>query len=196
VEVLEQTAESEWPVSPDRQRPGRARTRDGASDIHIRNAGVIIAAPYLPRLFTMTGLIENNAFHDTDSAHRAVHLLQYMADGSTQPSEHLITLNKILCGLDFDAPVKRQIDLLDGEKETVDSLLQAVIAHWTAIGKTSVEGLRESFLQREGRLRMLDGIWQLLVEPKAFDMLLDKLPWSFSMIRFPWMNTGIRVDWR
>ena len=38
--------------------------------------------------------------------------------------------------------------------------------------------------------------WHLLVEPRAFDMLLDQLPWSFSMIKHPWMDRVVYVDWR
>ncbi len=71
-----------------------------------------------------------------------------------------------------------------------------MIAHWGILGNTSVRGLRESFLQREGRLRRKDGGWQLLVQSRAFDMLLDKLPWGFSVIRHPWMESTVHVEWR
>jgi hypothetical protein len=34
------------------------------------------------------------------------------------------------------------------------------------------------------------------VPPRAFDMLLDRLPWGYVTIRFPWMPEVLHVDWR
>jgi hypothetical protein len=56
--------------------------------------------------------------------------------------------------------------------------------------------LRESFLQRGGRLQRKGDAWQLAVETRAFDMLLDQVPWSYSTIKFGWMERVIYVDWR
>jgi hypothetical protein len=64
------------------------------------------------------------------------------------------------------------------------------------LGQTSVAGLRESFLQREGCLSRKDDAWQLLVETRSYDMLLDRLPWGFATIKYSWMPGAIRVDWR
>jgi hypothetical protein len=36
----------------------------------------------------------------------------------------------------------------------------------------------------------------LSVEAKAFDMLLEQLPWSYSTIKFPWMARPIYTEWR
>ena len=63
-------------------------------------------------------------------------------------------------------------------------------------GNTSVAGFRESFLQREGRLHLQNDAWQLLVEPRSFDMLLDQIPWSFATIKHPWMERVVYVEWR
>jgi len=58
--------------------------------------------------------------------------------------------------------------------------------------------LRQSFLMREGRLlrRESDDAWSLTVSTKAYDLLLDSLPWRFSTIRLPWMQTVLHVKWR
>jgi hypothetical protein len=164
--------------------------------IYIRNAGQVLASPYFPRLFERLGLLEDGVFRKGDAAQKAIHLLQYMVDETMHPPEHLLPLNKVLCGLEPDTPVLRHIDLLREEKDAVEGLLRAMIAHWKAIGNTSVQGLRESFLQREGHLRLKSGDWQLLVQPRAFDMLLDRLPWGFKVIRHPWMNSTVYVEWR
>jgi hypothetical protein len=179
-----------------KRAPGARESEDGALHIFVRNAGQVLLGPFLPRLFAMTGLLEDNRFRDEDARHRAIHLLQYLVDASLQPPEHLLALNKLLCGLEPDAPVPRTIELTQSEKDAADGLLQAIIAHWTALGNTSVQGLRESFLQREGRLSPSNGNWHLLVQPRAFDMLLDRLPWSFKVTRHAWMDSALYVEWR
>ncbi|MBI1395202.1 MAG: hypothetical protein GC151_04410 [Betaproteobacteria bacterium] len=175
----------------------RARdTTAGGEGLHVTNAGQVLASPYLPRLFEMVGLVTDGRFAGPAAAGRAVHLLQYLVDGSLQPPEHRLALNKILCGLAVDDPVARDVTLSDAEKAAVDGLVVGMIRNWTAIGNTSVAGMRESFFQREGRLHTKDGQWRLLVEPRAFDMLLDRIPWGFGTIRHPWMRTVVHVEWR
>ena len=75
-------------------------------------------------------------------------------------------------------------------------LLKSVLSNWPALKNTSIAGLRESFLNREAKLQLQDESWKLIVQSKAFDMLLDGLPWSYSTIKLPWMEKPIYVDWR
>jgi hypothetical protein len=164
--------------------------------LQIANAGMVIAAPYLPRLFGMLGLLNGSAFVDEAAAARAIHVLQFLVDGKVEPPEHLLILNKLLCGVPLDRPVPRDIALTDTERQAVDGLIAGMIGNWTAIGHTSVAGMRESFLQREGRITLERDAWKLLVEPRAFDMLLDRLPWSIATLRLPWMDRVLHVDWR
>jgi hypothetical protein len=164
--------------------------------IFVRNAGQVLAGPYLSRLFEMTGLVVDSKFRDEESAFRGVHLLQYMVDGSLDPPEHALPLNKILCGLQPGDPMRYPIALTDAEKDAVDGLLKAIIAHWSVLGNTSVQALQQSFLQREGRLTLNESSMRLLVEPRAFDMLLDRLPWAYNLTKFPWMHAALYVEWR
>ena len=76
------------------------------------------------------------------------------------------------------------------------NVLAAILTHWRALGRTSVAGLRESFLQREGRLGRQDAGWQLKVAARPFDMLLDRLPWAYKTLKFAWMEDVVHVDWR
>ena len=184
------------PSGRDKEAGASREEERPAGDIYIANAGVVLAASYLQRLFDMLGLIEGPAFKDAASAVRGVHLLQFMVDESTASPEHLLVLNKIMCGVRTGIPIVREIDITDREKEAVEGLIQGMIQNWTALGNTSVAGFRESFLQREGRLRLDNNAWHLLVEPRAYDMLLDRIPWGFSTIRLPWMERVIYVDWR
>lgn len=163
--------------------------------IYLGNAGLVLAAPYLPQLFGRLNLVKDGKFVDDSCAERAIHLLQFMADGSVAAPEYLLTLNKILCGIDLRGAIARDAGLQEAEKEMAIGLIHGMIANWSAIGKTSVDSFRESFLQREGCLSLEDGQWRLLVESRAYDLLLHRLPWSFSIVKFPWMALPIHVDW-
>jgi hypothetical protein len=172
-----------------------ALPQEGES-IYIGNAGQVLAAPYMPRLFSMVGLLEGGRFKDAEAAERAVHLMQLVVTGKTDAPEYQLGLNKILCGVGSGTPIVREIEATDQEKEVVEALIKGMIGHWTAIGKTSVAGLRETFLQRAGALYFKDDAWQLKVQPGPIDMLLDRLPWSFSIIKHPWMERSVHVTWR
>jgi hypothetical protein len=88
------------------------------------------------------------------------------------------------------------LQLNDEECSAADTLLQAAIDHWAVLGKTSPDGLREVFLQRDGKLIKEGHSWKLSVEQKAQDILLDKLPWNLSLIKLPWMKEILKVEWR
>ena len=79
--------------------------------------------------------------------------------------------------------------------EEIDSLLAAVRSHWKALGNTSVDGLRLSFLQRRGLLRKADDAWQMQMQTEGIDMLLALLPWSINVVKLPWMPLPLMVEW-
>ncbi|ATQ76901.1 hypothetical protein CR152_22040 [Massilia violaceinigra] len=177
--------------------PGAASALDDECDaLYLSNAGQVLAGPYLPRLFAMVGLTEGARFKSTEAAERAVHLVQFIVSGQTDCPEYQLGLNKVLCGLKLSAPIVREIVPTDEEREAVDTMLRAMIAHWKTIGNTSPDGLRQSFLQRPGSMHLKDDAWRLKVDAGSFDMLLDALPWSFSVIRHPWMERAVHVEWR
>jgi hypothetical protein len=73
--------------------------------------------------------------------------------------------------------------------------LKAVITNWPKLKNTSVEGLRETFLKREGILTKKDNGWLLQVEKKTPDVLLESIPWSYSTLAFSWNNYIIFTEW-
>ena len=162
----------------------------------VHNAGLVIVAPYLPQLWKMLSLTEDSKFIDPQAAERAVHLLQFMADARTRTPEYDLVLNKILCGIEISEPICGGIEISERERGVVEELIQAMIENWKTIGSTSVAGFRESFLQRRGRLVLKENGWHLKVTQKAFDMLLDRIPWSFSTIKHAWMEKVVLVSWR
>ncbi len=169
---------------------------DMLEEVALQNAGMVIAAPYLPQLWNMLGLVEADIFKNNQAAERAVHLLQFMTDKRMDSPEYELVLNKILCGVKASEPITGHIDISEKEQQAVEGLIQGMITNWKGIGQTSIEGFRESFLKRRGRLRLKDDAWHLKVEQRAFDMLLDSIPWGFATIKHPWMERVVYVEWR
>ncbi|MCU7372575.1 contractile injection system tape measure protein [Paucibacter sp. O1-1] len=185
--------------------PARPDPVDADSPIYIADAGLVMLAAYAERLFGRLALLEAGRFKSPAAQSLAVAALGYLAAGHEighgVGSEAQQVLAKLLCGVPPAQVLPAPEPLGEERRALLDALLGAVIAHWKAVGNTSVEGLRQSFLRRGGRLTRKPGdadeqAWRLLVEPKPFDLLLDRLPWSFSTIRLPWMTGVLHVDWR
>lgn len=170
--------------------------QDPFESLHLTNAGQVLATPYLPSLFSMLDLTDNGQFKNEEAASKAVHLLQFMVNGSTDSSESTLMLNKVLCGVAIGSPIEREGRLAEIEVEAVERMITAMILQWKAIGGTSVTGMRESFFQRKGILQDQSDHWHLTVEPSAWDLLLDRIPWRYSTIRHPWMDRALYVHWR
>jgi hypothetical protein len=180
---------------------------DGASEepeaeetLYIDNAGLVLTGPFIPRLFEsldLLGVDEKGVprLRDREAASRAVHLLQYLVDGRTDAPEPQLVLNKILCGLGTATPIASKIELTERERETCGQLLKSMIANWKIIENTSVVGLQETFLRREGRLERTGAGWKLKVQRKTLDVLVDQIPWSISVLRQRWMPQPLYVTW-
>jgi ADP-ribose pyrophosphatase YjhB (NUDIX family) len=163
--------------------------------LYVQNAGLVLFHPYLYRFFEKLKLIEDGRFENNIFRVRAAFILQWLASGKQSPPEYMLPLNKILCGLEIYEPFPRDILLTEKEIEACDGLLETVVEHWSALKNTSAEGLRKSFVQREGVLEKEGRNWRLRVERKSYDLLLEKLPWGLSMIKLSWMKTLIMVEW-
>jgi hypothetical protein len=163
--------------------------------IAVANAGVVILGPYLPELHRRCGLLEGKVFRDFAAADRAVHLLQFLVDGNSRPSEQVLGLNKIMCGLAPAVAVTPHVELTDEEQRYAQSLLENVVQRWPRGGAPSVAGLRGSYLSRPGRLERPEKDWLLKVERRGWDVLLSELPWSFSTLAHAWMPEPLHVDW-
>ena len=172
----------------------KERSMEGA--VYIENAGMIILGPYIPMLFSRMGLTENRFFKDEASKQKGMYALQYAVTGNTNPGEHLLLLNKIICGVDIYEPLGPEISLTDDEKNLIDSMLKAIIQQWSTLGNTSVEGLRMSFLVRPGSIIEEEKKFVLVVEQKSFDMLLDHIPWTIGQLKLNWMEKLLETIWR
>lgn len=169
----------------------------------VNNAGLVLAAPYLPLLWQRLGWLEAQRFSCAQHAWQACALLHYMATGET--AELLSAdywqqwrLGMLLSGLQPPCPHDVDISLSTAQLELADSLLAGILAQWPKLANSSTDTLRECFLQRAGSLSQLGNGsgWQLQLDSGPYDMLLDGLPWSFSLICYPWMQGELYVHWR
>ena len=163
--------------------------------IAVRNAGLVLVNNYLTMLFVRVGLTNDQGFIDTEAQLRAVHYLQYFVTGLTRTEEHLLPLNKVLCGLALAQPVADGIIVTDENKDLIDGLIKAMIGQWPVIGDSSVDGFRGNWLVRDGLLSEQEDRWELTVEKRAYDILLQRSPFSFSIIKYPWMDKPLHVNW-
>ncbi|HHM21200.1 MAG TPA: hypothetical protein ENJ20_04160 [Bacteroidetes bacterium] len=181
-------------------KEGEERLREDAGPqkgVFCKNTGVVLLHPFLPRFFQSIGLTgeKEKVFQNNKKRSGAVHWLHYMATGETRASEEELTFQKFLCGLRITEPLPPVS--IDDKKHLAmaDDMLRAVIEHWKALKNTSPDGLREGFLQRSGRLTQKQNGYLLQPENKTQDILLGQLPWGLSVVRLPWMEHTLWVEW-
>jgi hypothetical protein len=176
--------------SPGSWQDEHPEAREG---LYIENAGLVLLHPFLPQLFAALGIAEEDRLLQPE---RALCLLHYLGTGQPVAPEYELVLPKILCGIPLRAPVGSDSALSGPEKEEAVALLQAVIGHWDALRNSSLDELRGAFLLRPGKMsRRDDGDWLLQVESQTCDILLDRIPWGFSVIQLPWMENMLWVEW-
>lgn len=189
-EKLEQGIQPE-----DREKNSEPKEEDIDSPLYVPYCGIVLLHGFLSPFFDNLGLLETGTFTNADTQNRAVNLLAYLTTGSTDVPEHELPIAKILCGVPLPYPIERIGELSAFEQQECDDLLAAIIKHWGALKNTSPDGLRDAFLQRNGKLSQNHDGWQLTVETKAQDILLGSLPWGISMIQHPWMPKMLQVTW-
>jgi len=163
---------------------------------YIPHAGVILLHPFLSTCFSRLHWWGEGAFVDEDARQKAVFLMHYLATGRREAPEYELVLPKVLCGYSPEATMKGSIILTEEEYVEADEMLEMVLVRWDKLKGTSVEGLREVFLQRDGKLLRRNDRLTLLVESHSIDLLLDFLPWGLSIVKLPWLPEIIYVEWR
>lgn len=164
--------------------------------IYVENAGLILFHPFLKSLFEQLGLTENDIWTTKISQHKAILLTQFLIRGETKIGENELVLNKILCGFPIENVVNTKLEITPEEIQKCESLLLAIIEHWKILGDTSIAGLRETFLQRKGKILMTENEkLDLWVKQEGVDILLTQLPWGIEMIKTPWMEDFLQCYW-
>jgi hypothetical protein len=164
-------------------------------EIFISNAGLCLLTPWLTSFFKETGLIIENAFADKLKQQHSIYLLHYLVTKETDPTEELLVFPKLLCGWPLQMPVINSYQVTEQEKIECEDLLKSIIQNWPVLKNTSTDGLRESFLQRPGKLNEEENKFVLQPEQQSIDLLLEYIPWTFRYIRLPWMKKAIQIDW-
>jgi hypothetical protein len=166
-----------------------------AEGVFVPNAGLVLLWPFLPAFFKKLKMWEGKAFASPADQQRAVLLSDFLVSGASEAEESDLLFNKFMLGYPLEESLPATFEPTPNEVAEGQDLLQSVRDHWGALGKTSVQGMQQSFLQREGRFRLEAEQGQLLVERKGVDVLLEKLPWSLGFVRLSWMDRPLYVEW-
>lgn len=165
---------------------------------YIDNAGLILVYPFLLPFFTSLELLHDLQFKHTPAQQHATLLTQYLLTEEASFFNQSMQLNKILCGMDANAPLPVSFKASTSEAHEAKQLLETVLEQWRMNGvkiNNSIEGLRSSFLCRAGKLEKKNNDWKLVVEQKPYDMVLASLPWAIGVIKTPWMKGMLWVEW-
>jgi len=171
------------------------KREQSTTEIIITNAGQVIFWPFLQQLFKDFNLLEGTAFLSENHHEKAVLLTQFLVTGELETAEFELPLNKIIAGWPIEKPLQKSLSLEDAEKTIAEDFLKEIIKNWPSLKNTSIAGLRETFLQRNGILRSDHEKWSLKIERKTVDILRDSLPWPISIIKLPWMDKILYVEW-
>lgn len=168
-------------------------TDDEVNGYQVENAGLVIIQPFMYNLFKHCNLVDpvTNKLTDPETG---VHLLHYIATGKTNQPESGMLFEKFLCNIPFNQSINRHIKLSRKQKSEAAKVIKAVQQNWSTMKTSSVGLLQHEFFQRPGKLMLADN-QTLTIERKTQDILLDKLSWGISMIKLPWHNQFIFVNW-
>lgn len=157
--------------------------------ITVPNAGLVLPWPFLQRLFEALELMEDARFRSEAAQQRAASLLGFIASGTTDPAG--LALPNLLCGLPPEHPTLAAFDPSHEELQLTKDMLDAVTQNWPGLKATSRDGLRQTFLMRDGQLQ--SDTLEVINGP--YDMLLDRLTWTISTVSLPWMVAPLFVKW-
>lgn len=171
--------------------------RQNSEGIQIENAGLMLMAPFFTRLLARY-LNSERKFIDDEQKIRAIFQLQYVAMGEQKEyNESQLFLNKLIVGWPTEKALPRSITLEKADIDLSEEMLTAAKNYWEKLKGSSVNTVREAFLKRAGTARLNDDrMWEITVEQKPYDMLLDSLPWTFELTRYPWNDYLIHTYWR
>ncbi len=161
-------------------------------ELYVQNSGIILVYPFLERLFNTLNIAKNKEIIDYEKALRVLMTLNY-----GQPKNQLedFVLYKVLLGVPMNKILIPSKILSEEDVLICNNLLATLIDLWDVLKKTSPEGLREAFFNREGILKNTGKGYDLMVETNSIDVLLSQLPWPLGVIKLPWMPKPLYVNW-
>lgn len=179
------------------QPPSSPRTPSSSpvTEHYVDHAGLVLLNPFFQHCFDGLGWLAGGDFVDEARREDAVLLLAYIATGEWEHPEGTLSLEKLLCGMPLDQPIRLEVALPDTVLAEAENLIQSAVHYWDKLGKVSTESFRYTFLNREGVLRPSASGWVLKVNRTGVDILMEFMPWGYGIVRLPWMQTILSVDW-
>jgi len=161
---------------------------------YVQNAGLILIHPFIKTFFEHCDLIDPKTQQLIDPE-LCAHLLHYIATGKTNAPEYDMVFEKFLCNIPMNQTINKHIKLSRKHKTQAKNVIESVQHNWNPMKKSSPALLQNEFFQRSGKLVATDHDYTLTVERKAQDILLDKLGWGLGLIKLPWKEKFIFVNW-
>ncbi len=153
------------------------------------NCGIIFLQPYVNQLFEEQELLLNNKFENRAAKIKAIQLLYYLATSKVGFAEaEDLSIFKILVEIPAEELIVFPKPLTKKEKDVCEIVLQSLIKHWSALKNISIEGLQTQFIQREGLMNITENSIEINLEASAVDILLDQIPFNYSLIKLPWLE--------
>jgi hypothetical protein len=199
-QVLRTIRTTSTPTLPedDKRKKEPAQFKPLEELIFVPNAGMVMVWPFYGQLFGFLKLLnpDKRSFVDDEKRAKAAHILDYIVSKEINHPEETMMLNKVLVGMELDEPMMQIEELSDEEKELIEEMMGVAAQRSGVMKNGSADGLRETFMQREGRLKKEKDGWHLRVEAKAYDLILGRLQWGFNPVKIPWLTQKLTIEWK
>lgn len=159
------------------------------------NCGIVFLHPFLTQLFEEQELLLNKKFKNRASQIKAIQLLHYLATSKIdfEDADELYIL-KILIGIPTDDLIIFPKPLTKKEESACDIVTRSLIQHWSVLKNVSIAGLQKQFIQKEGLINIRENAIEIYLETSSLDILLDQIPFNFSLIKLPWLQKFLTVS--
>lgn len=151
--------------------------------------GIIFIHPYINQFFSNLELLENNQFKNEAAQIKAVQVLYFLATSNTDYQEQSeLEILKRFVGLSSDNMISFPNNLTAADQKECLFLLQSFIANWDALKNCNVEIVQKHFLRKLGKILEKDETFKIVLEKSPLDLLLNTIPFSYSIVKLPWLN--------
>jgi len=190
---------------------------------YILNGGLVFLSPFFNVLFSKLGFLhpETGLFKSFLFQSNAVHTLQYIINKRYSNPEWRLLLNKILCGMDYNANIyssfvfnedtKIQKQEMLKLKQQCKEVILTCIDTWKELevlksykefkNGVNVTNFTKYFLARDAMLHVFKVHYKrktlykyvIDISSRCYDEDIKTMPWDISTLFFPWSQNVIKV---